>query len=60
VWLNQYTGYSGSIENPSLFANVVTLQPYSKIDFLNEEGKAHTCLYKVPQLAVHVRAKTKP
>ena len=23
-------------------------------------GKAHTCLYKVPQLTVHVRAKTKP
>ena len=23
-------------------------------------GKAHTWLYKVPQLAVHVRAKTKP
>ena len=22
--------------------------------------KAHTCLYKVPQLTVHVRAKTKP
>ena len=22
-------------------------------------GKAHTCLYKVPQLTVHVRAKTK-
>jgi hypothetical protein len=23
-------------------------------------GKAHTCLYKVPQLTVHVRGKTKP
>ncbi len=23
-------------------------------------GKAHTCLYKVPQLAVHVSAQTKP
>ena len=23
-------------------------------------GKAHTCLYKVPQLTVHVKAKTKP
>ena len=23
-------------------------------------GKAHTCLYKVPQLTVHARAKTKP
>ena len=23
-------------------------------------GKAHTCLYKVPQLTVHVRAQTKP
>ena len=23
-------------------------------------GKAHTCLFKVPQLTVHVRAKTKP
>ena len=23
-------------------------------------GKAHTCPYKVPQLTVHVRAKTKP
>ena len=23
-------------------------------------GKAHTCLYKVPQLTVHVRAKPKP
>ena len=23
-------------------------------------GKAHTCLYKLPQLTVHVRAKTKP
>ena len=23
-------------------------------------GKAHTCLYKVPQLTVHVRAKAKP
>ena len=23
-------------------------------------GKAHTCQYKVPQLTVHVRAKTKP
>ena len=23
-------------------------------------GKAHTCLYKFPQLTVHVRAKTKP
>ena len=23
-------------------------------------GKSHTCLYKVPQLTVHVRAKIKP
>jgi hypothetical protein len=23
-------------------------------------GKAHTCLYKLPQLTVHVRTKTKP
>jgi len=43
------------IELRSILFSLIILEMLLQLDL-----KAHTCLYKFPQLTVHVRAQTKP
>ena len=47
------------IELRCILFPLILLEMFVQIDW-TWFGKAHTCLYKVPQLTVHVRAKAKP